>query len=208
MPTAIQRLRRLHEPGGKVRTRGADPCAGTSFGLSPVMRTHEGNRPDDNLQVDSTPELLATSRAGAGCTGACALCRATSAPRRATGLPAQRPLFLHYRTIRETAGIQDQFSTARPDGGAGRRPKARPSGVSMCPAATSWRDLWSGRRGRGRLARRSPAPIGRRRLRPRRLSAFAPVRHADSRAQGRMSGGHHPDVAARPACRSRPSAAC
>ena len=27
--------------------------------FSPVMRTHEGNRPDDNLQIDSTPELAA-----------------------------------------------------------------------------------------------------------------------------------------------------
>ena len=30
--------------------------------FTPVMRTHEGNRPDENLQVDSTPQLLAQEK--------------------------------------------------------------------------------------------------------------------------------------------------
>jgi sulfoquinovosidase len=75
-----------------------------------VMRTHEGNRPDDNLQIDSTPELLSGFARWSRVHAALApwvrhLCDQAVA----TGLPAQRALFLHYPDDRETFTIQDQY---------------------------------------------------------------------------------------------------
>ena len=78
--------------------------------FSPVMRTHEGNRPDDNLQIDSTPELIAAfarwSRVHAKLKPYVAHL-VTEA--QVDGKPAQRALFLHYSDDRATFTIQDQF---------------------------------------------------------------------------------------------------
>jgi alpha-glucosidase len=78
--------------------------------FTPVMRTHEGNRPDDNLQIDSTPELLSGFARWSRVHAALApwvrrLCDEATA----TGLPAQRALFLHYPEDRNTFTIQDQY---------------------------------------------------------------------------------------------------
>jgi sulfoquinovosidase len=78
--------------------------------FTPVMRTHEGNRPDDNLQIDSTPELLRGFARWSRVHAALSpwvrhLCEEASA----TGLPAQRALFLHYPNDRATFTIQDQY---------------------------------------------------------------------------------------------------
>jgi alpha-glucosidase len=78
--------------------------------FTPVMRTHEGNRPEDNLQIDSTPELLSGFARWSRVHAALApwvrhLCDEAVA----TGLPAQRALFLHYPEDRETFTIQDQY---------------------------------------------------------------------------------------------------
>lgn len=78
--------------------------------FSPVMRTHEGNRPDDNLQIDSSPELVAAFVRWSKVHAALAPYVAhLVAEARETGLPAQRALFLHYPRDRETFAIQDQF---------------------------------------------------------------------------------------------------
>jgi sulfoquinovosidase len=78
--------------------------------FTPVMRTHEGNRPDDNLQIDSTPELLSGFARWSRVHAALApwvrhLCDEATV----SGLPAQRALFLHYPDDRETFTIQDQY---------------------------------------------------------------------------------------------------
>ncbi len=78
--------------------------------FAPVMRSHEGNRPDDNLQYDSTPELLA-------CFARWSRVHAALAPyvrdlcdqAEAAGLPAQRPLFLHYPDDASLWTVQDQY---------------------------------------------------------------------------------------------------
>lgn len=78
--------------------------------FAPVMRSHEGNRPDDNLQYDSTPGLLACfarwSRVHAHLAPYVRqLCNEASEQ----GLPAQRPLFLHYPQDTALYAVQDQF---------------------------------------------------------------------------------------------------
>ncbi|UIP06918.1 alpha-glucosidase [Erythrobacter sp. SDW2] len=78
--------------------------------FAPVMRSHEGNRPDDNLQYDSTPELLACfarwSRVHAHLAPYVrTLCREAAR----TGLPLQRPLFLEYPDDPALFALQDQY---------------------------------------------------------------------------------------------------
>lgn len=78
--------------------------------FAPVMRSHEGNRPDDNLQYDSKPELLA-------CFARWSRIHAHLAPyvrhlcdeAVELGLPAQRPLFLHYAAEESLYAVQDQY---------------------------------------------------------------------------------------------------
>jgi sulfoquinovosidase len=78
--------------------------------FTPVMRTHEGNRPDDNLQIDSTPQLLSGFARWSRVHAALApYVRHICEEAQESGLPAQRALFLHYPNDRETFTIQDQY---------------------------------------------------------------------------------------------------
>lgn len=114
--------------------------------FAPVMRSHEGNRPDDNLQYDSTPALLDCfarwSRVHAHLAPYVrALCREAAAD----GLPLQRPLFLHYPEETGLFAVQDQFlygadllvAPVITEGAAMRD--------VILPGSTAWRHAWSGR---------------------------------------------------------------
>lgn len=112
--------------------------------FSPVFRTHEGNRPDDNLQIDSTPALVEGfvrwSRAHAALAP---YLRHLVTEAQVTGLPAQRALFLHYPQDRETFTIQDQYLYGGDlmvapviEAGAVMRKVYLPQGA--------WRHIWSG----------------------------------------------------------------
>ena len=77
--------------------------------FAPVMRSHEGNRPADNLQLDSSPEILAHfARMSRLHAQLAPYVRALSEEAVATGLPLQRPLFLHYDDA-AYYDIQDQY---------------------------------------------------------------------------------------------------
>lgn len=112
--------------------------------FSPVMRTHEGNRPDDNLQIDSTPALIAGFVRWSRVHAALApYVRHLVAEAQATGLPAQRALFLHDPGDREGLTIQDQYLYGADllvapviEAGASARRVYLPAGA--------WRHLWSG----------------------------------------------------------------
>lgn len=112
--------------------------------FSPVFRTHEGNRPDDNLQIDSSPELIAGFVRWSRVHESLApYVRHLVAEARDTGLPAQRALFLHYPQDRETFTIQDQFLYGADlmvapviEAGAVMRKVYLPEGA--------WRHVWSG----------------------------------------------------------------
>ena len=113
--------------------------------FAPIMRSHEGNRPDDNLQYDSTPELLA-------CFAAWSRVHAHLAPyvrqlcdeAVAHGLPAQRALFLHYPNDPTLFAVQDQFLYGADllvapviEEGASMR-------TVILPGDGTWVDVWSG----------------------------------------------------------------
>ena len=115
--------------------------------FSPVMRTHEGNRPEDNLQIDSSPLLLRAfvqwSRVHAALGPWVQQLCAEAAT---TGLPAQRALFLHYPDDLQTHAIQDQYLYGADllvapviEEGATRRRVYLPGGDG-----TVWRHMWNG----------------------------------------------------------------
>lgn len=112
--------------------------------FSPVMRSHEGNRPDDNLQIDSSDALLAQFAAMSKVHAILApYVRHLSDEAVASGLPAQRPLFLHYF---EDAlfGVQDQYLYGA-DMLVAPIIEARATGRSVIlPGSKPWRHLWTG----------------------------------------------------------------
>ncbi|MCZ8019517.1 alpha-glucosidase [Novosphingobium sp.] len=78
--------------------------------FAPVMRSHEGNRPDDNLQYDSTPELLACfARWSRVHRHLASYVRHLCDEALEFGLPAQRPLFLHHANDAALYAVQDQY---------------------------------------------------------------------------------------------------
>ncbi|MBC2668804.1 alpha-glucosidase [Novosphingobium piscinae] len=113
--------------------------------FAPVMRSHEGNRPDDNLQYDSAPELLACFARWSRVHAALApYVRHLAGEARATGLPLQRPLFLHYPADPALHAVQDQYLygadlLVAPVIEAGQT--ARPV---VLPGEGVWRHVWSG----------------------------------------------------------------
>ncbi len=142
--------------------------------FSPVMRTHEGNRPGANLQIDSSPELIGGFVRWSRIHALLApYVQQLVAEAQATGVPAQRALFLHYPEDRETFAIQDQFLYGANlmvapviEAGAIMRKVYLP--------CDGWRHVWSGQdyaRGWHDIA----APIGAPPVFYRPGSAFAPL---------------------------------
>lgn len=112
--------------------------------FTPVMRSHEGNRPDDNLQIDGDPQVLAhfarmTRIHAALAPYVAGLCDEAVA----TGLPLQRPLFLHFEEDAacypvETAYLYGPDLLVAPviEAGAERW-------QVYLPAGADWVHLWS-----------------------------------------------------------------
>ena len=114
--------------------------------FSPVMRTHEGNRPDDNLQIDSTPEILAHFAAMTRVHAALApYVRAQCAEAAATGLPVQRPLFLHYPDDAACGALQDQYLYGADLLVAPVIEAGQAARLVHLPGDAPWRHVWSGR---------------------------------------------------------------
>ncbi len=143
--------------------------------FAPVMRSHEGNRPDDNLQYDSSAELLA-------CFARWSRVHAHLAPyvrhlcdeAQALGLPAQRPLFLHYGEDAALFAVQDQYLYGEdllvaPVIEAGARARQ-----VILPGTRPWRHCWTGE-DYAPGTHEVPAPIGQPPAFYRPDSAFAPL---------------------------------
>jgi alpha-glucosidase len=113
--------------------------------FSPVMRSHEGNRPDDNLQIDSSDALLAQFAAMSNVHAILApYVRHLSDEAVSTGLPVQRPLFLHHFE-EPLFAVQDQYLYGA-DMLVAPIVEAKVTGRSVIlPGASPWRHLWTGK---------------------------------------------------------------
>lgn len=153
--------------------------------FAPVMRSHEGNRPDDNLQYDSTPELLACFAAWSRVHAHLApYVRHLCAEASAKGLPAQRPLFLHYPQNSALFTVQDQFlygadMLVAPVIEEGARHRQ-----VVLPGTAPWRHCWTGE-DFAPGTHDIPAPIGQPPVFYRPDSAFAPL---FARIKGALAG--------------------
>ncbi|MGH8296777.1 MAG: alpha-glucosidase, partial [Steroidobacteraceae bacterium] len=127
-----------------------------------VMRSHEGNRPRNNLQIDEDPQVLAHfARMTRMHRHLAPYLRALTAEAVATGLPLQRPLFLHFQDDRDAFADQTSYLLGADlliapviEAGAQRR-------RAYLPAGTRWRHLWSGEELPGGAEAQVEAPIGR-----------------------------------------------
>lgn len=147
--------------------------------FSPVMRSHEGNRPDDNLQIDSSARLLAHfatfSRLHADLAP---YTRALRDEASASGLPMQRPLFL-LDPDPALFSVQDSFAYGSDMIVAPVIEESATTRDFILPAG-EWRHMWSGEQfvaGKHRV----DAPIGRPPVFTRVGSKFAPLFEALAR---------------------------
>ena len=129
--------------------------------FSPVMRSHEGNRPDDNLQLDSDPAVLRhfvrmTKVHAALSPYVAALCDEAVA----TGLPLQRPMFLDYEEDSICWAVETQFCYGRDLVVAPVIEAEAAEWEVYLPAGAVWVHLWSARQYAGGESVRIDAPLG------------------------------------------------
>lgn len=146
---------------GNVRTpellmRWSELCA-----FSPVMRSHEGNRPDENLQLDGDVTVLnhfvAMTRVHAALAPYVAtLCDEAAA----TGLPVQRPLLLDWEDDPNCWGVETQYGYGRDLVVAPVIEPGADRWIAYLPAGATWIHVWSGERFEGGRSVDVAAPIG------------------------------------------------
>ena len=146
---------------GNVRTaellmRWAEMAA-----FTPVMRTHEGNRPTDNLQVDQDPQVLAhfarMTRIHAALVPYFASLCDEAVDR---GLPLQRPLFLHHEDDPATYALQDSYLLGPDLLIAPVSAADQDRWQTYLPAGSQWAHLWEGRSQDGGRTVEVASPLG------------------------------------------------
>ncbi|HEY0420769.1 MAG TPA: TIM-barrel domain-containing protein, partial [Acetobacteraceae bacterium] len=129
--------------------------------FTPVMRTHEGNRPRDNLQIDQSPELLAHFAAMTRVhKHLLPYFRTLVDEASARGWPMQRALFLHFPDDPATYGIDDQYLLGADLLVAPVHAAGAAEWSAYLPAGSRWRHVWSGRIFEGGQRATVPAPLG------------------------------------------------
>ncbi|MEX6505972.1 alpha-glucosidase [Jiella sp. M17.18] len=146
---------------GNVRTAELLKRWAEMAAFTPVMRTHEGNRPTENLQVDQDADVLAhfarMTRIHAALSPYLASLAGEAA---AIGLPLQRPLFLHHEDDPRAYEIFDQYLLGpdllvAPVWQAGAE-----TWTPYLPAGAGWVHLWSAKRFAGGGTAEVETPFG------------------------------------------------
>ncbi|SEP64861.1 alpha-glucosidase [Basfia succiniciproducens] len=129
--------------------------------FTPMMRTHEGNRPDENFQFDqdvNTIEHLARMTR--------IYCHLTPYLKSLVdeagmkGYPVQRPLFVHFEHDFNTYDIQDQYMYGNDLLVAPVHKKDVTEWTVYLPAGETWVHLWNAQEIQGGQSITVPAPIG------------------------------------------------
>ncbi|CAN7678237.1 alpha-glucosidase [Pararhizobium sp. LjRoot238] len=146
---------------GNVRTpellmRWAEMAA-----FTPVMRSHEGNRPRENVQIDQDPHVLSHfARMTRVYKHLAPYLKSLSEEAVARGLPVQRPLFLHHQDDRETYAIQDSYLYGADMLVAPVWEAAQADRVVYLPRGERWVHAWTGEIFAGGEKLRIAAPLG------------------------------------------------
>lgn len=129
--------------------------------FTPVMRTHEGNRPRDNIQLDQNPEILAHfARFTRIHRALMPLFAQLADEAAATGLPMQRPIFLHFPDDTESFSIQTAWLLGPDLLVAPVLTEAATTQQCHLPSGCDWIHLWSQSRHPGGQTITVEAPIG------------------------------------------------
>ena len=131
----------IYHPYGMKRTKELFQ-RWTDFAIfTPIMRTHEGNRPGDNWQFDSDEETISHfTWATLIHAKLKAYIRDLLQENAARGIPLMRPLFLHYEEDENTYDLKYQYlfgrdllvaPVIRRPGSAEAVPSRRRVGVSL-----------------------------------------------------------------------------
>jgi alpha-glucosidase len=146
---------------GNVRTAELMMRWAEMAAFTPVMRTHEGNRPKENLQIDQDPTVLKHfARMTSIYVHLAPYLKALSREAAASGLPVQRPLFLHHEDDRATYAIQDAYLYGRDLLVAPVWQAAQTSRTLYLPKGEEWTHIWSGQSYLGGQQIAVEAPIG------------------------------------------------
>ena len=129
--------------------------------FTPVMRSHEGNRPDENLQLDGDPQVLGHfARMTRVYRHLAPYVAGLSAEAAATGLPLQRPMFLHFQDDRATYADQTQYLYGPDLLVAPVIREGRLERQVYLPAGAAWVKVWTGDRHPGGDAITVAAELG------------------------------------------------
>jgi alpha-glucosidase len=146
---------------GNVRTAELIMRWSEMAAFTPVMRSHEGNRPRDNLQIDQDPEVLSHfARMTRVYVHLVPYLKSLVEDASTRGLPAQRPLFLHFEEDARTYAIQDAYLygpdlLVAPVWQAGKT-----EWTTYLPEGADWVHVWSGRRFAGGREVTVESPFG------------------------------------------------
>jgi len=142
--------------------------------FTPVMRTHEGNRPKDNLQIDQDQDVLSHfARMTNVYVHLAPYLKALSAEAVAHGLPVQRPLFLHHEDDANTYAIQDAYLYGADLLVAPVWQADQTERTLYLPSGAEWVHAWTGERYTGGAELTIAAPLGKPPVFYRPDSAFA-----------------------------------
>ncbi len=138
-----------------------------------VMRSHEGNRPDHNLQIDQDPQVLTHfARMTRIYLGLKPYLRALSDEAARRGLPLQRPLFLHFPDDARVFDIQTAYLLGPDLLVAPVVEEGRTQWSVYLPEGCDWVHIWSGQTFHGGGSVVVPAPLGQPPVFYRRQSEF------------------------------------
>ncbi|MBM6580717.1 alpha-glucosidase [Microvirga sp. BT689] len=129
---------------GNVRTAELIMRWAEMGAFTPVMRTHEGNRPRDNLQIDQNPQVLAHfARMTQVYVHLVPYLKSLVAEASTRGLPVQRPLFLHFEDDARTYAIQDAYLYGSDLLVAPVSQAGKTEWSTYLPAGAEWVHVWT-----------------------------------------------------------------
>lgn len=129
--------------------------------FTPVMRTHECNRPDENFQFDQDPETIShLSKMVKVYRHLVPYVKTLVEEASNKGYPLQRPLFVHYENDINTYDIQDHYLYGKDLLVAPVHQQGVSEWKVYLPAGETWVSVWSQQEIQGGQFITVPAPIG------------------------------------------------